>query len=340
MSSSTSSSSAGTDATRRVGFTTTIPFEILFAAGCVPVDLNNVFIGSSFPADHIRRAETDGFPRNSCGWIKGIYGVVRQSDFREIVAVTQGDCSFTQALMEVLRHRGVSVFPFAFPFDRDPDFLSRELGKMAARFGTTVAEGERWKERLDAVRRLAHEIDRLTWEEGKVTGEENHRWLVACSDFEGDPDGYAQRAGAFLAEASARPPRNDLLPIAFVGVPPIVSGLHVCFEEAGARFVLNEVQRQFAMPGATGSLVEQYLAYTYPYSFFERLADIKAEAARREVRGIVHYVQSFCFRQIEDILLREEVGVPVLTLEGDAPGPVDGRTRIRVQAFVEMLQGR
>jgi benzoyl-CoA reductase/2-hydroxyglutaryl-CoA dehydratase subunit BcrC/BadD/HgdB len=104
--------------------------------------------------------------------------------------------------------------------------------------------------------------------------------------------------------------------------------------------VLNEVQRQFAMPGSTGSLVEQYLAYTYPYSFFERMEDIKAEATRRKVRGIVHYVQSFCFRQIEDILLREEVGVPVLTLEGDAPGPVDGRTRIRIEAFVEMLQGR
>jgi len=111
---------------------------------------------------------------------------VRQDDYREIVAVTQGDCSFTQALMEVLRHRGVSVVPFAFPFDRDPGFLSREMEKMAARFGTTVAEGERWKGRLDAVRRIAHEIDRLTWEEGKVTGEENHRWLVACSDFEGD----------------------------------------------------------------------------------------------------------------------------------------------------------
>ena len=324
----------------RTGFTTTIPVEILFAAERVPVDLNNVFIASDLPADFIRVAEADGFPRNSCGWIKGIYGVVRRNDFREIVAVTQGDCSFTQALMEVLRYRGVSVIPFAFPFDRDPDSLSRELAKMAARFGTTVAVGERWKERLDGVRRLAHEIDRLTWEEGKVTGEENHRWLVACSDFEGDPDDYARRAAAFLAEASARPARNDLVPIAFVGVPPIVSGLHACFEEAGARAVLNEVQRQFAMPGTTGSLVEQYLAYTYPYSIFERLSDIKAEAARREVRGIVHYVQSFCFRQIEDILLREEVGVPVLTLEGDAPGPVDGRTRIRIQAFVEMLQGR
>ena len=38
------------------------------------------------------------------------------------------------------------MVPFAFPFDRDPDSLSRELAKMAARFGTTVAEGERWKE--------------------------------------------------------------------------------------------------------------------------------------------------------------------------------------------------
>lgn len=332
--------SSGTDPTQRVGFTTTIPVEILFAAGRVPVDLNNVFIASEIPGDFIRCAETDGFPRNCCSWIKGIYGVVRRCHFREIVAVTQGDCSFTQALMEVLRYRGVSVVPFAFPFDRDPDLLSRELAKMAERFATTVAAGERWKARLDGVRRLAHEIDRLTWEEGKVTGEENHRWLVACSDFDGDPDDYARRAGAFLSEASARPARSDLVPIAFVGVPPIVTGLYDCFEEAGARAVLNEVQRQFAMPGDTGSLAEQYLAYTYPYSFFERLSDIKAEAGRREVRGIVHYVQSFCFRQIEDILLREEVGLPVLTLEGDAPGPVDGRTRIRVQAFVEMLQGR
>jgi len=330
----------GTDGTSRVGFTTTIPVEVLLAGGRVPVDLNNLFIGDGNPGEYVRAAEADGFPRNSCGWIKGIYGVVRRHGFREILAVTQGDCSFTQALMEVLRYRGVSVVPFAFPFDRDPQFLSRELSKMTTRYGTTVEEAERWKRRLDEIRGIAHAIDRLTWEGGKVSGEENHRWLVSCSDFEGDPVGWARRARAFLAEASARPPRGGLVPLAFVGVPPIVSGLHACFEEAGARFVLNEVQRQFAMPTPTENLVDQYLAYTYPYSFFERLADIRAEVARRGARGVVHYVQSFCFRQIEDILLREEVGLPVLTLEGDAPGPVDGRTRIRVEAFVEMLRGR
>jgi benzoyl-CoA reductase/2-hydroxyglutaryl-CoA dehydratase subunit BcrC/BadD/HgdB len=239
--------------------------------------------------------------------------------------------------MEVLQYRGVRIAPFSFPYDRDPRTVSLEIRKLARRFGTTVARAQDWKKKLDAVRGAAHEIDRLTWEEGQVTGEENHRWLVNCSDFEGDPDAYERKALAFLAAARDRPPQRDLTRIAFVGVPPITSGLHAYFEESGARAVLNEVQRQFAMPAYTRTLTEQYREYTYPYSFFERLADIRKEIARRRVRGVIHYVQSFCFRQIEDILLREEIGIPVLTLEGDEPGPLDGRTKIRIQAFLEML---
>ncbi len=241
--------------------------------------------------------------------------------------------------MEVLRHRGVRIVPFSFPYDRDPAFLSRELHKMARRLGTTVARAERWRAKLAPAREAALEIDALTWDGGKVTGEENHLWLVNCSDFNGDPVRYARRAAAFLRRARARAPRADIVPLAFVGVPPIATGLHAFIEEAGARCVFNEVQRQFAMPGPARSLADQYLRYTYPYSFFERLADIRREVARRRVRGVVHYVQSFCFRQIEDILLRDEIGLPVLTLEGDAPGPLDGRTKIRIQAFVEMLRG-
>ncbi len=240
--------------------------------------------------------------------------------------------------MEVLHYRGVNVTPFSFPYDRDRNALSLEIRKMARRFGTSMARAEAEKKKLDAVRQAALEIDRMTWQEGRVTGEENHRWLVACSDFEGDPEDYERRALAFLAEAQRRPDQRDLVPIAFVGVPPITSGLHAFFEEAGGRAVLNEVQRQFAMPAPSRSLTQQYREYTYPYSFFDRLADIRGEVARRGARGVVHYVQSFCFRQIEDILLREEIGLPVLTLEGDEPGPLDGRTKIRIQAFLEMIR--
>ena len=312
--------------------------EVLYAGGFEPIDLNNRFITAPDPAGFVRLAETDGFPRNCCGWIKGIYGVARSQGLQDVVAVTRGDCSFTQALMEVLQYRGVRVTPFAFPYDRDPDALSLEIRKMADHYDTTLPEAARWKTTLDGVRRIVHEIDRTTWEERTVTGEENHLWLVGCSDFEGDPEAYGRRAAEFLRSARSRPPRRDLLPIAFVGVPPITSGLHAAFEEAGARVVLNEVSRQFAMPYRSADLTDQYLRYTYPYSFFDRLADIREQVVLRGARGIVHYVQSFCFRQIEDILLREEVSLPVLTLEGDGPGPLDGRTRIRIQAFLEMLR--
>jgi len=51
-------------------------------------------------------------------------------------------------------------------------------------------------------------------------------------------------------------------------------------------------------------------------------------------------VQSFCHRQIEDLIIRERIALPVLTIEGDQPGRVDERTKIRLQAFIELLGDR
>ena len=44
-------------------------------------------------------------------------------------------------------------------------------------------------------------------------------------------------------------------------------------------------------------------------------------------------------RMVEDIILRETLGVPVMTIEGDLPKPLDSRTRLRLEAFAEMLGG-
>ena len=54
--------------------------------------------------------------------------------------------------------------------------------------------------------------------------------------------------------------------------------------------------------------------------------------------GLIHYTQTFCFRQIYDIILRESLPLPILTIEGDKPGKVDSRTAIRLETFVEMLR--
>jgi len=97
------------------------------------------------------------------------------------------------------------------------------------------------------------------------------------------------------------------------------------------------------MPAAdppAADLVAQYLAYTYPYGVAGRIEDIRRAVAERRLDGLVHYVQTFCFRHIQDRLLREGVQAPMLTLEFDRPGPLAGQSGTRLEAFLEMFENR
>ena len=327
----------GTD--NRVGITGTVPIEVLYAAGRRPVDLNNAFITADAEAD-IRTAESAGFPVNCCAWIKGLYGAARRLGIREIVGVAQGDCSNTHALLEIWTSEGVRVHHFEYPFPPSRIRLDSELQSFGAVFGASRAKGERMKARLDGVRDLLRDLDDLTWQTGQATGGENHAWLVEASDFGGDPDAYASRAAAFLAEARARPERRPEIRLGYLGIPPICDGLYDFVASAGGDVVFNEFQRQFAMLPRSANLTEQYLRYTYPYGVSARIADITEEIGRRRIDGLIHYVQSFCFRHIQDRLIREAVGVPVLTLEYDRPGELDSRSRTRLEAFLELIRGQ
>ena len=53
----------------------------------------------------------------------------------------------------------------------------------------------------------------------------------------------------------------------------------------------------------------------------------------------INYTQTFCFRQLYDIVLKKKLNIPILTIEGDRPGEIDRRTALRLDAFVEMIRG-
>jgi len=320
-----------------IGLTATIPVEILLAVGARPLDLNNVFITSAQARALVAEAEHHGFPINCCAWIKGIYATARRLGVRRVIGVAQGDCSNTHALMEVLASEGVEVIEFNYPYPKDAAALAAALEALADRLGTTLEAAEAERERLVPLRRRLAEIDRLTWRENTVTGEENHRWLVGSSDFGGSPEAYAAEADAFLAEARQRRPRRERLRLGYLGIPPICDGLYAYTESLGARVVFNEFQRQFGMPPPASDLVNQYMRYTYPYGVAGRVEDLRRAVEERRLDGLVHYVQSFCFRHIQDRLLRERLGTAMLTLEFDRPGPLDGPSRTRLEAFIEML---
>jgi len=321
-----------------IGFTTTIPVEIVIAAKKKPVDLNNLFISSPKPQELVDAAEQEGYPRNTCGWIKGLYSVAVKRHLEAVIAVIQGDCSNTQALMETLQLKGINIIPFAYPFDRDRKTLETQIFKLMDFFQVEIDDVLKVKARLDNIRRLCWELDSMTWQDDLVSGLENHYYLVSSSDFNSDPFKYENDLRNFIDRAKRRSPCKGQVRLAYIGVPPIFTDLYEVLESMGARVVFNEVQRQFSMPFKTGDIFEQYLNYTYPYGAFARLEDIQEQLEQRMVDGVIHYTQTFCYRQIEDLIYREKVRLPFLTLEGDKPGKVDARTRMRLEAFVNMLK--
>jgi len=322
----------------KIGFTTSIPVEIILAAGKTPLDMNNIFITSEKAKHWVDIAEEAGYPRNTCGWIKGLYAAALETDLEAVIAVMQGDCSNTQALMETLQMQDLSILPFAYPYDRDGDMLRSQMEKLMQVFSVNWTEVERARKSLEELRQLCRQVDTLTWQDNLVRGGENHYYLVSSSDFNGNPDQFKQDLQAFIDLVKERKPFNEPVRLAYIGVPPIFTDLYEVLEAMGARVVYNEVQRQFSMPFASRDLVEQYQQYTYPYGAFARLEDIQEQLALRQVDGVIHYTQTFCFRQIEDIIYRQKINLPFLTMEGDKPGRVDARTRMRLEAFINMLK--
>lgn len=320
---------------KRIGFTTSLPVEAVFAAGHIPVDLNNHFLATNSEA-HIRQAELKGFPRTICSWIKGNFNTALHSHLDEVIGIVQGDCSNGRSLLDMLHEEGLPVWHFSFPQERNRQQMDIELRRLEEHFDVDRAAVLRAKQRLDEIRAKLVTLDEWTWKERLVSGAENHLWLVSSSDFNGDPDRFEDELDAFMHVAAQRDPLPARLRVAYLGVPPIYRNIYQEIIRLGSDVVFNEVQRQFAMPHLAPDILDQYLLYTYPYSVWDRLEDIQPQLALRKVDAVISYTQSFCHLQIDNILLKKHIQLPFLTLEGDRPEEMDGRTILRLESFFEV----
>jgi len=143
-----------------------------------------------------------------------------------------------------------------------------------------------------------------------------------------------------LSECRSRKPYGeDMIRLAYIGVPSVFGrDLYRFLERSGARVIFNEIQRQFAMPNRCGSLAEQYSRYTYPYSLSQRIDDILAGIKERRVDGVIHYVQAFCHRGIGDIVMREQIKLPMLTIEGNNEYNLTQHLKTRLEAFLDVVR--
>jgi benzoyl-CoA reductase/2-hydroxyglutaryl-CoA dehydratase subunit BcrC/BadD/HgdB len=323
----------------KIGFTSTIPVEAIYAAGHTPVDLNNLFVLSGKSASLVANAKLQGFPDTTCAWICGLYSTALEAGIDALIGVTGGDCSETLALMEVLAGKGVDIIPFSYPHTPDRADIRKNIETLAVTLGTDMTAVQEWKDSLDEVRATAADVDRLLWRDNKGTGETARLIQLSCTDFESDPIAFHEKIKKQRDDISAESARDGLIRLGVCGVPPIITDLYPAIERNGCRVVFSEVERQFSLP-FPGDIASAYTKYTYPYGMPVRVKDINSAVRERKLDGVIHYVQSFCFRSIEDIVLRNSLSIPVLTLQGDLPSRVSETMGIRIEAFVDMLTRR
>lgn len=324
---------------KKIGLTTTIPVEVIFASGNTPIDLNNIMVSSNDMDKYFEVAEREGFPKSMCAWIKGIFGVCVTEGVSEVVGVTEGDCSNTASLVEILKLHGINVVNFAYPQSHKLSEIKKRIHSFMEVYKVTELEVEFWRGRLNVIREKVKELDELT-KEGKVSSYENHLFQVSCSDFWGNPNKFETELEKVLIIARAKKPKKNLLRLGYIGVPPIIGDFYDYVDSKGARIVYNEVQREFAFPRhkEAKNIYEQYLNYTYPYNMEFRLEKMEKDLEERDVRGVIHYTQKFCHRALDNIVFREKLQYPLLNVEADKERILDERTKIRLDAFIEMLQ--
>ena len=243
---------------KKIGLTTTVPVEVIYASGNIPIDLNNILVNGDLEK-YIGIAEKAGFPRSLCAWIKGIYGVCLVEGVSEIIGVHEGDCSNTNSLLEILKLNGVKIVNFGYPKSHKLSDVKRNIKEFMNAYEVNLLEVESLRERLNIIREKVKELDELTVE-GRVSSWDNHLFQVSCSDFWGNPNKFEEELEKKLSEARSKKPSKKILKLAYLGVPPIMNDLYSYIEERGAKVVFNEVQREFAFPRhvKAKNIFEQY----------------------------------------------------------------------------------
>ena len=317
-----------------VGITALVPPEMIYGAGWYPTDVNNWIPGS------------DARPRSKlCAWTASWREAILKGEIAldALVVVAGGDCHNALADGQAAARKVPRTHFFFYPFDGDTGYLKEQLTALEAflargRVSEAVRSHKRRAiEKVAAAKRLGLRLDRAR-SDGRADPERTFKLLVSFSDLEGDPVGFERKVREALAKAGRQPamagPR-----VALIGVPPIYRDFHHVCAEAGLQVVFDELPYEFLRLGGkeTGSLARSYSTYTFARPVECRLDFLERELKKRKVDGVIHYAQFTCHHLLEDGMLRERLGWPMLTVQGDLPGETPAQIRLRLEAFGELL---
>ena len=309
----------------KVGITALVPPELIYACGWSALDLNN------------RVPYTTRKPKlKLCSWTALWRDMLLNSeyDISKLVVVAGGDCLNAVVDGQKVAMAGLDTHYFFYPFHDEREQFEKELHALVDFLGGVKYPcffGEVYQ-----LKELGLHLDRLR-AEGKVPSDA-FSYLISFSDFRGDPVNFEKELREYLS--NQRSGQVDFRSkIALIGVPPINHGFHGVCQEMGLQVVYDELPYEFLrVRGKTfEEITNSYINYSFAKPLDYRMRVIEKELNKRKVDGIIHYTQYACHHILEDELFRERFDCPLLTIQGDTPGPVSEQTKLRLEAFAEII---
>lgn len=269
---------------------------------------------------YLDRADQTGFPRNTAYPVRALRG--RLTRFQgDVLFTTPGSHSEHRVLLSLLSRVGVGLHEV---FCGPPTRAGGEqlLSELETITGIRRQRAEsRQKRRADLVRRLLGAL-----QDGTLHGLAMQRTAIAMATH---PD--------WSGQFPVRPSRNHLR-LALLG-SPVPPSLFRWLEGRNAITVLTDetiAELECIQPDLLETLSTFPLASHGLRHRFQRVAHWLKQTA---VQGVVFLMTPLSHEYLEFEFCRELLPCPVLALEVAEPGPPDRRTRLRLDAFLEVLRG-
>jgi len=203
------------------------------------------------------------------------------------------------------------------------------------------------EEYFDVIYEIKEKLKRIEYmrKDSDVSPEEIFSLVISASDMKSSVSKYGEMVDDILALMESYKEYNNgnskIINVGLIGVPPIMNDFHAVLMENGFRTVYDELPWEFIRLGGktTKEITMNYMDYSFAKHIDRRIKIIKEEIKKRNIEALVHYTQFSCHHILEDDIFRNAIDIPILTIQGDLPGKTPEQSKLRIEAFHEMLEG-
>ncbi|MBI5583799.1 MAG: 2-hydroxyacyl-CoA dehydratase [Deltaproteobacteria bacterium] len=335
-----------------------VPEELIWAAGGQPFRLIDTPVKISLAQAHL--------PAYCCHPVKSYLQNLLQGDLDFLRGIVfSHSCDAYKGLAEIWSRQDRPAFqlnlmiPTRLESDRSRTFLKAELTRFANDLGRRLkpVTAEALREALalfGKIRELQLRIYRLRGEHARVLTGEFFAQVIRAG-FWLDRERYHRLLTELVATLEQSPPRpDDRIPVYLTGNMIHDPYWFSALEDSGAQIVWDDLcsgARTFRLKtpdlpdpleALTGRYFSGFFCPTKYYGPQARQEILFQEIQNSGARGVIFLLYKYCephFFDYPDLRqFLEERGISTLLLEVEDPAQTRGQQKLRIQAFMEMLE--